>query len=68
LRSGIVEIEDDPFEGVMFMTEIEPINIIYRKHDPRVYDLVIEILAIVGGTVATLGIVNSLSHFFFGIK
>jgi len=50
------------------MTEIEPINIIYRKHDPRVYDLVIEILAIVGGTVATLGIVNSLSHFFFGIK
>jgi hypothetical protein len=63
-----VELTDDPFEGVMFMTEIEPINIIHRKHYPRLYDLVIEILAIVGGTVATLGIVNSFSHFLLGIK
>jgi hypothetical protein len=68
LRSGVVQLEDDPFEGVMFMTEIEPINIIYRKHEPKLYDLVIEILAIVGGTVATLGIFNSLSHFLLNIK
>lgn len=52
----------------MFMTEIEPINIIYRKHQTHFYSLVINILAIVGGTVATLGLVNSFSHFLFGIK
>lgn len=52
----------------MFMTEIEPINITYRKHDPAIYELVRQILAIVGGTVATIGIFNSISHFFFGIK
>lgn len=52
----------------MFMTEIEPINIIHKRHYPRLYTLVIEILAIVGGTVATIGIANSLSHFIFAIK
>lgn len=52
----------------MFMTEIEPINIIHRRHYPHLYDLVIEILAIVGGTVATIGIVNTFSHVIFGIK
>ena len=30
--------------------------------------MIIEILAIVGGTVATIGIVNTFSHFIFGIK
>lgn len=52
----------------MFMTEIEPINIVYKKHNPSVYELVRQILAIVGGTVATIGIFNSISHFFFNIK
>lgn len=64
----MVNLSDDPIEGVMFMTEIEPINIIYRKHQAHFYSLVINILAIVGGTVATLGLVNSFSHFLFGIK
>jgi hypothetical protein len=32
------------------------------------YDLVVHLLAIVGGTVATIGIVNAISHFIFGIK
>jgi hypothetical protein len=50
------------------MTEIEPINIVYKKHLPRFYDLLLEILAIVGGTVATIGIFNSLSHYFLNIK
>jgi hypothetical protein len=50
------------------MTEIEPINIVYRRHDAAVYDLVRQLLAIVGGTVATIGIFNSISHFLFGIK
>lgn len=68
MRSSVAEIDDDPFEGVMFMSEIEPINIIHRRHYPKLYTLVIEILAIVGGTVATIGIANSLSHFLFGIK
>lgn len=52
----------------MFMTEIEPINIVYKKHEPALYDLARQILAIVGGTVATIGIFNSVSHFFFNIK
>lgn len=50
------------------MTEIEPINIVYRKHEPILYDLIRQILAIVGGAVATIGIFNSLSHFFMSIK
>jgi hypothetical protein len=53
---------------MMFLTEIEPINIIYKKHDPQVYELVRQLLAIVGGTVATIGIFNSLGHFLFNIK
>lgn len=52
----------------MFYTEIEPINIVYRESDPTAYDLVVQLLAIVGGTVATIGILNSLSHFLFRIK
>jgi hypothetical protein len=68
LRSSVAEIPEDPFEGVMLMTEIEPITIIHRRHYPRFYTLVIDILAIVGGTVATIGIANSLSHFLLGIK
>lgn len=52
----------------MFMTEIEPINIVYRKHEPAIYELIRQLLAIVGGTVATLGIFNSISHYFFKIK
>ena len=62
MRSG------EPTQRVMFMTEIEPINIVYRRHDAAAYDLVRQLLAIVGGTVATIGIFNSISHFLFGIK
>ena len=32
------------------------------------YELCVDILAIVGGSVATIGVVNSISHFLFGIK
>ena len=32
------------------------------------YDLCIDILAIVGGSVATIGVLNAISHFIFGIK
>jgi hypothetical protein len=52
----------------MFMTEIEPINIVYKQHNPSLYELIRQMLAIVGGTVASIGIVNSLSHFLLGIK
>ena len=33
-----------------------------------VYELSVDILAIVGGSVATIGVFNLISHFFFGIK
>jgi hypothetical protein len=52
----------------MFFTEIEPINIVYKKHEPQLYELIRQLLAIVGGTVATIGIFNSFSHFLFNIK
>lgn len=67
MRAGSAESEDSN-QRLLFFTEIEPINIIYKRHSASFYDLVIEILAIVGGTVATLGIVNSFSHFLFGVK
>lgn len=67
IRSGN-SFNHEPTQKAMFMTEIEPINIVYKKHDPSVYELVRQILAIVGGTVATIGIFNSISHFFFNIK
>ena len=47
---------------------MEPINIVYTKSEMTVYDLCVDILAIVGGSVATIGVFNSLSHFIFGIK
>lgn len=59
---------NEPFPKLMFMTEIEPINIVYRKHEPELYELVRQLLAIVGGTVATIGIFNSFSHFLFNIQ
>ena len=49
-------------------TELEPINIVYRKAEMTVYDLCVDILAIVGGSVATIGVFNSIGHFLFGIK
>ncbi len=67
LRSGSASAQEI-ITKVMFFTEIEPINIIYKKSNPNTYDLIVHLLAIVGGTVATIGIVNSLSHFFFKIK
>jgi hypothetical protein len=67
IRSGS-SFNHEPTQKAMFMTEIEPINITYRKHDPSIYELIRQILAIVGGTVATIGIFNSISHFFFNIK
>lgn len=67
IRSGST-FNLEPTQKAMFMTEIEPINIVYKKHEPSVYELVRQILAIVGGTVATIGIFNSFSHFFFNIK
>jgi hypothetical protein len=33
-----------------------------------VYELAVDILAIVGGSVATIGVINSISHFLIGIK
>ena len=59
---------NEPFPKLMMMTEIEPINIVYRKHEPQLYEFVRQLLAIVGGTVATIGLFNSLSHFMFSIK
>jgi hypothetical protein len=50
------------------MTEIEPIHIVYRKRNPKFIDLIIELLAIVGGTMATLGLINLASHHLFSIK
>lgn len=67
IRSGWT-FSHDATQKAMFMTEIEPINIVYKQHSPSLYDLIRQMLAIVGGTVATIGIVNSLSHFLFGIK
>ena len=52
----------------MFMTEIEPISIVYKKRPRNGYHLIISMFAIVGGTVATLGIVNSVSHFLLKIR
>ena len=67
LRAGTTW-STEPFPKLMFMTEIEPINIVYKKHEPQIYELVRQLLAIVGGTVATIGLFNSFSHFLFGIK
>jgi hypothetical protein len=67
LRAGSTW-SNEPFPKLMFMTEIEPINIVYRKHEPQLYELVRQLLAIVGGTVATIGLFNSFSHFLFNIK
>ena len=53
---------------LQFSTELEPINIVYQKKQMSVYELSINILAIVGGSVATIGVLNSISHFIFGIK
>lgn len=50
------------------LTEIEPITIMYTRNDMTWYDLSVNILAIVGGSVATIGVVNMLSHFLIGIK
>ncbi len=67
MRAGQAECYE-PFQEIHFYTEIEPINIVYKKEDPSLYNLAVNILAIVGGTVATIGIVNSISHFLFNIK
>jgi hypothetical protein len=53
---------------IKFLTEIEPIHIVYRKEDASFYDLVVSILAVVGGSVATIGIFNSVSHALLGIR
>ena len=67
LRAGS-SWSNEPLPKMMMMTEIEPINIVYRKHAPQLYQLVRQLLAIVGGTVATIGLFNSFSHFLFNIK
>lgn len=40
----------------------------YTRSKMTWYDLSVDILAIVGGSVATIGVINSISHFLFGIK
>lgn len=53
---------------LQFSTELEPINIVYKKDEMTLYELSVDILAIVGGSVATIGVFNLISHYFFGIK
>lgn len=69
MRSGVTEIFDnEPIAAVMFMIEIEPIHIIYRKHSPKIINLVIEMMAIAGGAMAAIGLLNAASHLLFGMK
>lgn len=49
-------------------TDIEPINIVYTKNNMTFYDLCVDILAIAGGSVATIGVLNAFYHYLFGIK
>lgn len=67
LRSGSVRTYDQS-PKLEIQTEIEPIHIVYQKYEMSFYELAIDILAIVGGSVATIGVFNALSHFLFGIK
>lgn len=53
---------------MQILTELEPINIQYTRSVMTWYDLSVDILAIVGGSVATIGVINALSHFIFGIR
>ncbi len=46
-------------------TELEPINIVYTKNNMTFYELCVDILAIAGGSVATIGVINSLYHYLF---
>jgi predicted RNA-binding protein associated with RNAse of E/G family len=46
-------------------TEIEPITIVYTKNNMTFYDLAVDILAIAGGSVATIGVLNAFYHFLF---
>ena len=67
LRSGNTP-DHEITQSVKFLTEIEPINIVYSEEKSSAYDFFRQLLAIVGGTVASIGLINSVSHYFFRIQ
>ena len=68
LRAGKAVNKQELFPYMQILTELEPINIQYTRSVMTWYDLSVDILAIVGGSVATIGVINALSHFIFGIR
>ena len=59
IRSG-KSARQDVLTSITFLTEIEPINIVYHKEKKSAYQLVVRIFAIIGGVFATVGIINSI--------
>lgn len=66
LRSGSAGTFSSPLLEIF--TELEPINIVYTKNDMTFYDLCVDILAIAGGSVATIGVFNAVYHFLFKVQ
>jgi len=41
---------------------------VYTKNNMTFYDFCVDILAIAGGSVATIGVINTLYHYLFSKK
>jgi hypothetical protein len=64
LRSGNAAARTES-PALEIYTEIEPINIVYTKNNMTFYDLMVNILVIVGGSIATIGVINTFYHYLF---